>query len=237
MRKIAGGLVIGAFVLCAAAAQAAGIDVGGTSSAPMAMTIVECTSNADCATGAECLSSSICIDDITSEPTGLTCTTNEDCEVGSSCEEVSICMDTAECESDADCIGNPNGELCDLGSNTCVECFTDEDCGEDEYCRADTNTCRAILECELKVRPKKIKISNKQGRKPFVVKGFRISGNENFDPKSIAENEDFDLGPIGYNQFLGRKKRLQIQAFIEPDLDLGFVELRFGDCFGEVELK
>ncbi len=174
MRRAAGGLFFCAFFLCAFTAQAEDwVDVFGISSEPMQMTIVLCESNSDCASGAECLSAKICIDDMTSQPTGLTCTDDFDCDVGSSCQAVSMCIE-AGCESDedctgdpngeicntdtgqcveclesADCDGNPNGELCDIDSGRCVECFVDEDCGEGAFCDTYRNplTLNRRYEC------------------------------------------------------------------------------------------
>jgi len=183
MRKLTGGLIGVALLLCAFTAQAEEpLDVFGVSSEPMAMTIVICSSNSDCASGAECLSSKVCIDDVTSMPTSASCTTDDDCDVGSSCEETSICVDVAECASDADCAGNPDGEICNLSTGQCVECLTDDNCTDGEFC--ERGACALFGDCDLRIRPTPIKISDRQRqKKPFVIRLLRITGNENFVPR------------------------------------------------------
>jgi hypothetical protein len=226
MRRAAGGLLFCAIFLCAFTAQAEdGVDVFGISSEPMQMTIVLCESNSDCASGAECLSAKICIDDMTSQPTGLTCTDDFDCDVGSSCQAVSMCIETGcesdedctgdpngeicntdtgqcvECLENADCDGNPNGELCDIASGLCVECLVDEDCGGDGFC--DRNIC-GLFECDLRIRPNKIKLKRPKRASDFgTVKMIRVKGvkgQENFNPQgtgvACATDDECDPGFI-----------------------------------------
>lgn len=100
---------------------------------------------------------------------GVVCLRGQECVKGQ-------CVDRTEpepqgCQSNADCLFNPAGELCDRQSGNCVACFTNghcpdgrsceagqcvgsvcnthEDCGADApYCNEAGNACLACLEDE-----------------------------------------------------------------------------------------
>jgi len=254
MKKVSGALIVVSFLLCAFTAQAASsVDAPGIMSAPQAATPVFCSSDADCGDLQACLTEAICMPEepdamvfgVPSAALYATCTTDEDCDIGSVCEEVSICVDIGECASDEDCIGNPNGERCNTETGTCVECVTDEDCGDLEWCYDTTGQCRPILNCELKTRPLKVKVSGK--RKTYVTAGLKVKGNENFDPSifnSKSENYDpnavvneLDLGPFTAGRIRARKHFMKIQLIVPTDTEPGIYELRFLNCFSEIEIK
>lgn len=52
-----------------------------------------------------------------------------------------------ECETNADCQGNPNGPICDPSSNKCVSCLVTPDpavdCGVGQYCNPNNGKCEA----------------------------------------------------------------------------------------------
>ena len=76
-------------------------------------------------------------------PVGAPCTVNTQCvsqECGANAFPVTI--KTCKCNADAQCAGQ---KLCDGNSGSCVECLTDVNCGENEYCTADLE-CTAKLE-------------------------------------------------------------------------------------------
>ncbi len=216
MKKLTGGLICVAFLLCAFTVQAKEPeDVFGVSSEPAATTVVICSSNSDCVTGAECVSAKVCIDDVTSMPTSASCTTDDDCDVGSSCQETSICSDFAECESDADCAGNPDGEICNLSTGQCVECLTDDNCTEAAFCERDK--CVLFDDCDMRIRPTRIKISGKQ-KKPFLIKLLRTSGNENFAPKGSGNACRSDSECASGETCIGSKCEITVvfdQSFVQ----------------------
>ncbi|MBM4310294.1 MAG: hypothetical protein FJ119_05035 [Deltaproteobacteria bacterium] len=214
MRKLTGGLFFWVVVLCAFTAQAAEpVDVSGVSSEPMAMTIVICSSNSDCATGAECVSAKVCVDDITSMPTSASCTTDDDCDVGSSCQETSICVDDGGCFSDADCAGNPDGEICNLSTGQCVECLTDDNCTEGSFC--ERGMCVLFEDCDLRIRPTRVRISGRKNA--FVVSMLRINGNENFAPRGTRNACTIDSDCAAGERCAGGKCEIVI------NFDMSFV--------------
>ncbi len=78
---------------------------------------------------------------------------------------VEIDAPMGECRDDSMCTGNPNGSVCDLGSQTCVQCLEDKaqactgatpQCGSDHachgclvdaHCSASSNVCLPNGEC------------------------------------------------------------------------------------------
>ncbi len=186
-----------------------------------------CSTDFDCGDGS-------CLNDICIPSAGQPCTNDEQCGEGELCID-GFCQE-GECETSADC---EEGLVCDTSSYVCVECITSSDCEEGEFC-ADNNTCVQSGDCELIIKPSRIKINRKKIEKkgsPWVRKRLFVKGNENFDP--FGEISVVDPLKIWDHTIRRRKKhkmRFTMEVTTDPMPDEGFYEIGFGNCIGEVEL-
>ena len=161
MRKLTECLIVVAFLLCAFTAQAAtGIDVSIPSAGEA------CSNTLDCGPGELCVNDICsaarpCTSDLSCDPGELCvndiCSAARPCTNDLSCGPGELCIDDickqAECENDEDC----EGGFCD--SNKCVECLTWKDCDNETEICSDNNTCVLADDCDLKIKPRKIKIN------------------------------------------------------------------------------
>lgn len=72
------------------------------------------------------------------------------CECGNVCTEVAVTFTVVECQNDGECTGNPDGEACNVGTNTCG-CADNLDCDVAKFCGAGS-ICRdpyVISYCKL----------------------------------------------------------------------------------------
>jgi hypothetical protein len=96
-----------------------------------------CSSNADCvgaAAGEICDTvSGLCVE----------CLVDENCETGEVCNMTTYTCELEQtgCTSNADCVGDPAGAICNTTSGDCVECMIDDNCGTGEVCNMTTYTC------------------------------------------------------------------------------------------------
>jgi hypothetical protein len=137
-----------------------------------------------------------------------------------------------ECVSDGDCEGDNNTPYCDDGSLSCVECIVSDDCeNDDETCRE--GVC-GVAACELKIRPKKVRISKMF--RPMQRK-FKIKGAEGFDP--YGEIDFGFLQDYVKKTMVTKKGMLKVWVKVPTGARLfkGPLEIRVGDCVGEILFK
>jgi hypothetical protein len=182
-----------------------------------------------------------CVEDDDCEDDGLFCTGTPICDnntcalTGDPClpddllcnEEIDECV---ECETDFDCFGDNSTPFCD--GLFCVQCLETEDCEEGLFCRE--GDCVEAM-CELKIRPRKVRISKmfRPLERRFRIKAAKGS-EEMFDPFAAI-----DFGLINVRKAaINRKGVLKVLATIPASkLGKGPVEVFVGDCRGEIVLK
>ena len=225
MRKLTECLIVLAFLLCAFTAQAASeIDVSVPSAGE------PCTSDLSCDPG------EVCISDICS--VARPCTNDLQCDPGELCID-DICKE-GECVNDEDC---KEGLVC--ASYMCVECATWKDCDNETEICADNNTCVLADDCDLQIRPKRIKIKRNQ-RVTWRTFKLAVKGNENFPNPFIRNSDgtntlDYDLSPlfeVATNKRWFQKRRLfEVVVGAYTDEESGTYTLRFGKCLVDFEIE
>jgi hypothetical protein len=206
---------------------------------------VECVTDDNC-TEAEpfCNDTNECVECLVNDQCGdgLFCNGFETCDNGTCmpfegdvCERGEICNEEIDqcvgCLDDGDCEGDNNTPRCGE-SFQCVECVDALDCAEEEVCNEE-GAC-VTAECELKIRPKTIRI-NKMFRP--IERKFKITGDDGFDP--YAEMDFGILQPNVRTATVDKKGRLRVLVTVPSNARLykGPVEIRVGNCVGIVELK
>lgn len=183
----------------------------------------------------ECLADSNCDDQEFCNGLEICNETSGQCEDGDDpCEEPLFCDNETEscveCFEDDDCSGDNNTPYCD-DSLSCVECIVSDDCDDNETCRE--GVC-GVTACELKIRPKKVRISKMF--RPMQRK-FKIKGGEGFDP--YGEIDFGFLQPYVKKVIVTKKGKLKVWVITPTGARLfkGPLEIRVGDCVGEVLFK
>jgi Cys-rich repeat protein len=151
------------------------------------------------------------------------CASDNECDDGLFCTGVETC-DNGTCVASGDpCHGETS--VCDEDNGECVECLTDGNCTEGQFC--DEGTCR--FPCELFVTYKEIRAEKLT--KPRKVVLNVTSLDETFDIFGRI-----DLDPLTWKnvKFNGKKNRLRILAIVPAGLKPGSYPISVGDCSGEV---
>jgi hypothetical protein len=249
--------------LCKALETTLCIDGEVPPSAPIDNT---CTSDADCEVGTcqevkvctfGCSSNDDCDDGLVCDNnTGecVECLTNANCDQGVCDNTTSTCV---KCLENADCAGG----FC-IDNNTCVECLTWTDCdNKTEICSdKDNNTCVLADVCDLKINPKKIKIS-KSKKITYKVFKLTVKGNNYFDPfkvdpvtgehvinisthkpsRDMSLNLDPNSIPLRIRattyRWYEKKRVLEEVVGVMTNQESGFYTLRFGKCLVDVEIE
>ena len=150
------------------------------------------------------------------------CETDNECDDGLFCTGVETC-DNGTCVA----TGDPCGEgspVCDEDNGTCVECLTDDNCTEGQFC--DEGVCR--FPCELFIKYKEIRAEKLTKDRKWV---FTVTGEEDFDLFGLI-----DLGPITWEKvkFSKKKNMLKIKAIVPAGLAPGSYPVSVGECSGEI---
>jgi Cys-rich repeat protein len=151
------------------------------------------------------------------------CDNDTDCDDGLFCTGVETC-DNGTCVASGDpCHGDT--PVCDEDNGECVECLSDSDCTEGQFC--EEGVCR--FPCELIVTYKQIRAEKLT--KPRKVVLNVTSMDETFDIFGRI-----DLGPLAWQnvKFNRTKNRLKITAIVPAGLEPGSYPISVGDCSGEV---
>ena len=259
MRKLTECLIVLAFLLCAfTTAQAApDIDVSVPSAGEPCSNDLQCgdgevcvndicSAPRPCSNDLQCDEGEVCVNDICVPSTSQPCTSDLSCGPGELCID-DICKE-AECQNDEDC---EEGLIC--ASNKCVECATWTDCGEGEIC-SDENTCVLADDCDLQIKPKKIKI-NKDRKTTYKAFKLKVKGNENFypfridpvtgepvlNPSNGRPFRDMTLTPFGIKairyRWYQKSRVLEEVLGVNTDQESGFYTIRLGKCLAEVEVQ
>ena len=150
------------------------------------------------------------------------CETDNECDDGLYCTGVETC-DNGTCVA----TGDPCGEgspVCDEDNGTCVECLTDDNCTEGQFC--EEGVCR--FPCELFINYKEIRAEKLTKDRKWV---FTVTGEEDFDLFGLI-----DLGPITWEKvkFSRKKNMLKIKAIVPAGLAPGSYPVSVGECSGEI---
>jgi hypothetical protein len=86
--------------------------------------------------------------------TDNTCVSDTDCPSGQFCNLSRVCEEEkGPCQTDADCVSDPDGQVCDFTTGECFQCNVDADCPTNRKCDTasrkcvDANTCAADADC------------------------------------------------------------------------------------------
>jgi hypothetical protein len=118
------------------------------------------------------------------------------------CDGAGVCV---ECVVDADCIADPNGEICDPNTNTCVECLIDPNCPAGFVC--EDLVCVPLVTIEADIEDP-------------VVNGFAsgvasitmsIDGEPAFDASSYVTWND----NVGHLEFVHRGEVTAVVLVVE----------------------
>ena len=141
---------------------------------------------------------------------GPVCESDNECDDGLFCTGVETC-DNGTCVASGDPC-HAETPVCDEDSAACVECLTDGNCTEGQFC--DEGTCR--FPCELFVTYKEIRAEKLT--KPRKVVLNVTSADESFDIFGLI-----DLSPLTWEnvKFNGKKNRLRILAIVPAGLEPG----------------
>ena len=150
------------------------------------------------------------------------CETDNECDDGLYCTGVETC-DNGTCVA----TGDPCGEgtpLCDEDNDVCVECLSDDNCTEGQFC--DEGVCR--FPCSLFIKYKEIRAEKLTKDRTWV---FTVTGEEDFDVFGLI-----DFGPLTWRtvKFNAKKKRLKIIATVPAGLAPGAYPVSVGECSGEI---
>lgn len=212
---------------------------------------VECDNDTQCNDGNFCNGEETC-DNGTCTAPGDPCAGDNSTpvcdEIGNSCVECLVddnctgetpyCLDNmcVGCrDDDDDCReGDNNTPYCDGESLSCVECLVSADCENDnETCRQ--GVC-GVAECELKIRPKKVRTS-----KMFrpVERRFKIKAEERYVPGEPIELDFGWLQPYVKKYEVNKKGKLKVWVVTPTGARLfkGLLEVRVNGCVGEILFK
>ncbi|RJP39713.1 MAG: hypothetical protein C4547_03370 [Phycisphaerales bacterium] len=104
------------------------VDCGEQICNPADGACVDCLADGDCAEGELCVAN-VCV---------AQCVVDEDCPDDGDLCTTETCTDGTCGSSPVDC----GEQVCNPADGACVDCLADEDCGVDEVCNLDTNTCQ-----------------------------------------------------------------------------------------------
>lgn len=150
------------------------------------------------------------------------CETDNECDDGLYCTGVETC-DNGSCVATGDPCGD-GSPICDEDNDVCVECLSDDNCTEGQYC--DEGVCR--FPCELFITYKEIRAEKLTKNRKWV---FTVTGEEDFDLFGLI-----DFGPFTWHKvkFNGKKNRLKIVATVPAGLEPGAYPVSVGECSGEI---
>jgi Cys-rich repeat protein len=106
----------------------------------------------------------------------------------------------------------------------CVECLSDDNCTEGQFC--DEGVCR--FPCQLFIKYKEIRAEKLTKDRKWL---FTVTGEEDFDLFGLI-----DFGPFTWRtvKFNARKDRLKIIATVPAGLAPGVYPVSVGECSGEI---
>ncbi len=150
------------------------------------------------------------------------CETDNECDDGLYCTGVETC-DNGTCVATGDPCGDGT-PLCDEDNDVCVECLSDDNCTEGQFC--DEGVCR--FPCSLFIKYKEIRAEKLTKDRTWV---FTVTGEEDFDVFGLI-----DFGPLTWRtvKFNAKKKRLKIIATVPAGLAPGAYPVSVGECSGEI---
>jgi Cys-rich repeat protein len=153
---------------------------------------------------------------------GPQCDNDSDCDDGLYCTGVETC-DNGTCIATGDPCDNGT-PLCDEDNDICVECLSDDNCTEGQFC--DEGVCR--FPCSLFIKHKEIRAEKLTKNRTWV---FFVTGEEDFDLFGLI-----DFGPLTWRtvKFNARKDRLKIIATVPAGLAPGVYPVSVGECSGEI---
>ena len=203
---------------------------------------VECRTTADCAAGEIC-DDGVCVED-------AECVDDKDCEDGVCVEGVCVdCREAADCDDDGlYCTGDPvcTGNVCGFTGNPCagtdlpfcleddggkcVECLSNEDCDDGEFCSGGV----CLTECTLSILPANV-------RSGLIINRLRVfqitgaTGAANFNPLAGVEFDDGNW-PVLIRAPSGRS--VLVIVSVPPALESGTtIPVRVGFCEGEIRIR
>jgi hypothetical protein len=184
-----------------------------------------------CIADADCIDSVYCngIESCSSE--GSICVAGIAVDCGDQiCDEGS--QGCVECLEDLDCADNATPLCSDAGE--CVACMEDIDCGDGQVC--DQGVCAEEIACGLFIKPPVLNMGKKgkQAKQMFTIKG--IMGEEGFDPYG-----DIVFGPFEiYRSFVSDDSTvLKVQILVPGDVVIEgeSFDVSVGSCVGQVYVK
>jgi hypothetical protein len=216
-----------------------------------------CETNEECDDAVFCNGEELCVWS-DNEEASICIAGTDPCEEGEDClEETEECVSDAECETDDDCADElfcngdetcdggecapgtdpcEDDEFCDEGLEQCLfepECETDDDCAIGQICTVSGKICINDPDCVLNIKHKKIRA--KKLTKPRKFK-LRISASDDNWNRLGSR----DLGPLTSIRFSPdphrNKKRMKLKVEVPAGLEPGFIPIRIGDCYGEIEI-
>ena len=137
-----------------------------------------------------------------------------------------------ECQGDLDCLDNET-PFCSEGLE-CVECLNDLDCADGQVC--DQGVCAEEIACGLFIKPPVLNMGKKgkQAKQMFTIKG--ILGEEGFDPYG-----DIVFGPFEiYRSFVDDDCNvLKVQILVPGNVVIegDSFDVSVGSCVGQVYVK
>ncbi len=157
---------------------------------------------------------------------GGACESDNECDDGLFCTGVETC-DNGTCVASGDPCGDDT-PVCDEGNDTCVECLSDDNCTEGQFC--DEGVCR--FPCELIVTNKEIRSEKLTRARKVVLKVTSL--DESFDVFGLIDPGVFTWNKVKFNQ---KKKRMKILVTVPAGLAPGAYPISVGDCSGEVAIQ